>query len=237
VWLRTSLTRFWGRRCLRGMETLPEDDIYESRARFRRGGEDRLTVIRLGDPAGGRDVDVEAKPKSLRPSDAVTVVLPPRERVWLAGRLRAPRVAAVTLVVLGAGISIRLLRRPNGHGGSRSPAITRHVAGVQLLQRERGAVRSAHHRIAASARPGARRQRRAGPRRAGAGERGARTSPATEIVPARVRPVPVTPTAGYVPQGGIGPAVDDAPPPVRSEPRPAPASRRRPPCVPGTLGC
>lgn len=219
------------------METLPEDDIYESGARLRRGGEDPLTVTRLGDPAGGRDIDVEAKPEPLRPSDAVTVVLPPRERVRLAGRLRAPRVAAVTLVVLGTGISIRLLRRPNGHGGVRSPAITRHIAGVHLLQRERGAARSAHHRIEASARPGARRQRRAVHRRAGAGERRARTSPSTASVPARVRPVPVTPTAGYIPQDGVGPAADDAPPPARSEPRPAPAFRRKPPCVPGTLGC
>jgi hypothetical protein len=164
-------------------------------------------------------------------------VLPPHERVRLARRLRAPRVAAVTLVVLGAGVSIRLLRRPSGHGGVRSEATTRHLAGAPSAQRERGAARSAHHRIEASTRPGARRQRRAVHRRAGTGERRARTSPSTTSVPARVRPMPVTPTAGYVPQGGAGPAVDDSSPPVRSEPQPAPAPRRRPPCLPGTLGC
>jgi hypothetical protein len=219
------------------METLPEDDIYESRARTKRGGEDHRAVIRLGDPARGGDVDVEAEPEPSRASDAVTVVLPPRERVRLAGRLRAPRVAAVTLVVLGAGVSIRLLRRPSGHGGVRSEATTRHLAGAPSAQRERGAARSAHHRIEASARPGAGRQRRAVHRRAGTGERRARTSLSATSVPARVRPMPVTPTAGYVPQGGAGPAVDDAPPAVRSEPQPAPTPRRRPPCLPGTLGC
>ena len=161
------------------METLPEDDIYESRARTKRGGEDHRAVIRLGDPARGGDVDVEAEPEPSRASDAVTVVLPPHERVRLARRLRAPRVAAVTLVVLGAGVSIRLLRRPSGHGGVRSEATTRHLAGAPSAQRERGAARSAHHRIEASTRPGARRQRRAVHRRPDTGERRARTSPST----------------------------------------------------------
>ncbi len=68
------------------METLPEDDIYESPARLKRGGEDRLAVIRLGDPAGGGDCDVEAKPEPPRASDAVTVVLPAASACgWPAG--------------------------------------------------------------------------------------------------------------------------------------------------------
>lgn len=221
---------------MRVVETLPEDDVYESRAPSGHAAEDAVTM-RLGDPPGGCDFGVQAEPDPRSADDAATVVLPARKQGRFPVRLRAPRMAAVTLVVLGAGVSIRLLRRPSGHGGVRSPAITRHVAGVHLLQRERGAARSAHHRIEASARPGVVRQRRAVHRRVGAGERRAGFSPSATGVPARVRPMPVAPTAGDVPQVGAGPAVDGAPPPVRSEPQLPPAPRGRPPCVPGTLGC
>jgi len=221
------------------METLPEDDIYESRTRSEHGVEDRRATLRLADPPGGRDFDVPAEPEPSGASDAVTVVLPARGRVRFGGRLRAPRVVAVTLAVIGAGVSIRLLRRPSGHGGVRSEATAQHVAGVASLRRERGAARSAHRRIEASARREAGRQRRgAVHQRAGAGERRERPSRSTASVPARIRPVPTAPAGGYVPRVEPGPAADDAPPPpVRSEPQSSPAPRRRPPCLPGTLGC
>ena len=233
--LRNPLTPFWGLRCSRGMQTLPEDEIYEDSARLRRGGEDRRSVIRLGDPGGGGDVDAEPKPEPelVRAGDAVTVVLPARERVRRARRPRAPHVAAVTLAVLGAGVSIRLLRRPSGHSGVRSEVTTRHFAAAPSAPRERGAARSAHHRIETAARQRAEVQRRAVHR----GERRVRMSLSATSVPARVRPVPATPAAGYAPQGGTGPAVDDGPAPVRSEQQSPPAPRRRPPCLPGTLGC
>ena len=51
------------------------------------------------------------------------------------------------VAVIGAGVSIRLFRRPSEHRGVRSPATARHVAGVPSLRREHGAARSAHHRI------------------------------------------------------------------------------------------
>jgi hypothetical protein len=218
------------------MGTFLEDNVYANRARWECGGEDRRTVVRLGDPASGGNVEIGAGSEPLRAGDAVTVVLPPRKRVRLAGWLRAPRVAAVTLAVLGSGVSIRLLRRPGGHGGVRSGATAQHhLAGAPSTQRKRGAARSAHYRVGASTRRGAGGQRRA-VRRVGSGER-ARASRSASSVPARVRPVPVTPTAGYVPQGGAGPAVDEAPARVPSEPQSAPVLRRRPPCLPGTLGC
>ena len=90
-----------------------------------------------------------------------------RTRSGSAGRLRAHRVGAVTLIVLGAGVSIRLLRRPSGHGGVRSEATTQHVAGAPSVRRERGAARSAHRRIEASARREAGRQRRGAVHQAG----------------------------------------------------------------------
>jgi hypothetical protein len=231
------MTPFRGLRCLRGMETLPEDDIYQTWGRSERSTEDRWATLRLGDRPGGCDLDVQAEPEVVGASDAATVVLPSRARVRFGGRLKAPRVAAVTLAVIGAGVSIRLLRRPSEHRGVRSPATARHVAGVPALRRERGAARSAHRRTEASAARGAGRRRGAVHRRAGVGERRERTSRSTASGAARVRPVPTAPAEGDVPQVEPGPAADDAPAPVRPAPQPAPAPRRRPPCLPGTLGC
>jgi hypothetical protein len=218
------------------MQTLPEDEIHEDSARSRRDGENCRSVVRLGDPGGGDTVYAEPEPELVLAGDAVTVVLPARERVRRVGRPRAPHVAAVTLAVLGAGVSIRLLRRPSGRGGVRSEATTRHFAAAPSAPRERGAARSAHYRIETAARQRAEGQRRAVHRGVG-GERRARTSLPATSVPARVRPVPATPAAGYAPQDGAGPAVDDGSAPVRSEQQSPPAPRRRPPCLPGTLGC
>lgn len=218
------------------METLPEDAIYDSRGRLERGVEDCWTTLRLGDPPGGGDFDVQVEPEVQRADDAVTVVLLARGRVRFGGQLRAPRVAVVTLAVIAVGMSIRLLRRPSGHGGVRSEATARHVAGVPSWRRERGAARSAHHQSEAFARRGAGRQREAVHRRTSLGERKVRTLPLTTSVPVRVQPVPTPPAGGYVPQVEPAPAAD-VPPPVRSEPQSAPAPRGRPPCLPGTLGC
>ncbi len=74
------------------METLPEDDIYESRARSEHGVEDRRATLRLADPPGGRDFDVQAEPEPPGASDAVTVVLPAHE----AEHVRHPIFARYT---------------------------------------------------------------------------------------------------------------------------------------------
>ena len=50
-----------GLRCLRGGETLPEDDIYDNRGRSEHDVEDRRATLRLGDPPGGCDFDVQAE--------------------------------------------------------------------------------------------------------------------------------------------------------------------------------
>jgi hypothetical protein len=166
-------------------------------------------------------------------ADALTVVLPSRERVWLSGWLRARGLAAVTLVVLGAGVSIRLLRRPAGRGDVREAAATRHVAepGARAVQRGRAAFRPVHG--------GAKtlRRRRAGRRHASvyrrpgpAGQTGVVSRSAISSVRARSRPV-----LSARPEAGVQ-RVDGAPAPARAEAQ-SPASRRRPPCLPGTLGC
>jgi hypothetical protein len=145
--------------------------------------------------------------------DAVTVVLPSRGHVRFAGRLRAPRVVAVTFVVLGAGISIRLFRHPS----------------------ESGEALRSQPRTRVSARQGAARRRRRVDRRQGPRGR-IRVVSRTPISDARARRVPSTGPEGDVPQVLGVPEVDDAP--VRRRPEvQAPAARRRPPCVPGTLGC
>lgn len=100
------MTPFRGLRCLRFVETLPEDNIYDSRGRLERGVEDCWTTLRLGDPPGGGDFDIQVEPEVQRANDAVTVVLPARGRVRFGGQLRAPRVAAVTLAVIAVGIPI-----------------------------------------------------------------------------------------------------------------------------------
>lgn len=111
------MTRFWRLRCLRVVEVIPEYDICEGdwsplNAHLEGDGEDGQATVLLGNPSGGCEFDMQTERESLPASDAVTVVLPSRERVRFPGWLRAPRLAAVTLVVLGAGVSIRLLKRP-----------------------------------------------------------------------------------------------------------------------------
>lgn len=76
------------------METLPEDDIYESRTRSEHGVADRRATLRLADPPGGRDFDVQAEPELSGASDAVTVVLPAREGARFPAWPRTRRVAS-----------------------------------------------------------------------------------------------------------------------------------------------
>lgn len=184
-------------------------------------------TLRLADPPGS-DFDVQLKPKSLDASDAVTIVLPARVRGQFPAWLRAPRVAAVILV-LGAGVSIRLLRRPSGDAGVREPATTKHFAGVSSSRRGPDALVLAHHRAKTSLWRGAGRQRGIVH-----GHPGSTTSPSGgRAHPGRglsSRP------EGDVTQASGAPAVDDTSASAHVG-MPSAVSRRRSPCLPGTLGC
>ncbi len=138
--------------------------------------------MRLGDLPGGCDFGVQAEPDPRSTEDAVTVVLPARERVRFAVRLRAPRVAAVTVVVLGAGISIRLLRRPNG-GGVRSGTTARHFAGAPAPRR--GPLVLTRHRARISSQQGVGRQRGSVHRHSGQTRRARSAPPTTPMSGAR----------------------------------------------------
>jgi len=216
------------------METLPEEDIYENLAPSARGAADHRATLRLADLSGGCDFDAQPEPEPVDVGEAVTVILPAHGRGRFPVRLRAPRVAAVTLAVLGAGVSVRLLRRPGGHDGLRTGAMTRHFASAPIARRRPGLVSS-------------QRRTEKSPRR-GVGRRG--TAHHHSGPPKRARVASGVPDAGVRPRMGSAsarsegdvtsrsstPAVDDAPASARAV-GPSPAPRRRPPCLPGTLGC
>lgn len=124
------------------METLPEDDIYESLGPSARGVAHRRATLRLADLSGGCDFDAQPEPEPVDVGEPVTVILPAHGRGRFPVRLRAPRIAAVTLAVLGAGVSVRLLRRPGGHDGLRTGAIRRHFASAPTTRRRPGLVSS-----------------------------------------------------------------------------------------------
>lgn len=236
------MTRFWRLRCLRVVEVIPEYDICEGdwsllNAHLKRDGEDGRATVLLGNPSGGCEFDMQTERESLSAGDAVTVVLPSRERVRFPGWLRAPRLAAVTLVVLGAGVSIRLLKRPGERDGVRAGATTRHFASAPTARHRRGASRSAHPRAKVLPRQGAERQRRGVHRRPGtAGQAGEASRTAISGVPARSWRAPERGQEDDVPRVDGVPGVNDASTPARSEAQ-SPAPHRRPPCLPGTLGC
>lgn len=218
------------------METLPEDDIYERRTRSEHGVADHRATLHLADQSGGRDFDVQAEPEPPGASDAVTVVLPAHEGARLPAWPRTRRVAAVTLVVLGSGVSIRLLRRPSGHDRVRAGATTRHAASAPSARRGPALI-AAHRRAKTSPRRGVGRQRGSAHGHPGPTKQ-VRIASRTPASGARANPGRA---ASPQPEGDVTradgiPAVDDVPTPARVE-TPSPAPRRRPPCLPGTLGC
>lgn len=233
---QNSLTPFWGLRCLKGMETLPEDDIYESRTRSEHGVADHRATLRLADQPRGRDFDVPAEPTPPGAGDAVTVVLPAREGVRFPAWPRTRRVAAVTLVVLGSGVSIRQLRRASSHDRVRAGATTRHAASAPSVRRGPALI-VAHRRAKTSPWRGVGRQRGSAHGHLGPTKQAsvASRTPASSVRANPGRAASPQPEGDVTRADGI-PAVDNAPAPARVE-TPSPAPRRRPPCLPGTLGC
>jgi hypothetical protein len=141
------------------MEILPEDDIYERRGRSEHGVADHRAPLRPANQPDGRDFDdVPTEPEPPGVSDAVTVMLPAHEGARLPAWLRTRGVAAVTLVVLGSGVSIRLLRRPSGQDRVRAGATTRHVASAPSVRRGPALI-AAHRRAKTSSWRGVGRQR------------------------------------------------------------------------------
>jgi hypothetical protein len=223
------------------MEVIPEYDICEGDrfcedARLEQDAGEGRTVVRLGMSSVSCDCDVQAAPEHLGAGDAVTVGLPVRKRVRFFGRLGARGIAFVTLVVLGAGVSVKLFRRPSGRDGVRHAVTTRRILGAPAVQRERGVSRlGAHHRAKTSFRDGAGGRQRGSVHRHTRPIRQATVVSGTSISGVYVRPPrkPSTRPEGDVPRVGGAPEADDAP--TRAQAPPSP--RRGPPCVPGTLGC
>jgi hypothetical protein len=218
------------------MEALPEDNIRESRSRSEDDVRDGRATPCLTDSLGCRaDVHFGLEPEPSRAGDAVTVVLPAHGRGRFLASLRAPRVAAVTLVICGAGVSFRLLRRPGDHDGRQATPTSRQLVSGRAVRRDPTVI-SAHRLAKAS--PGRGSERQIGGVRGRAG------------LTRRTRVVLGPRSGGRVQSGSVssphvggdiarnsGPsAVDPAPASTRVG-VPPPVPDRRPPCLPGTLGC
>ncbi len=227
------LTRFWGLRCLRDMETLPEDDVYESLAPSARGAADPRAMLRLADSLGAGDFDAQPESEPVDVGEAVTVILPAHGRGRFPVRLRAPRVAAVTLAVLGAGVSVRLLRRPGGHDSLRTGAATRHFASP-VARRGPGLISARRWTERSPQRGGEWRRgtihHRSGP------AKGARVVSGAPDAGVRTRVGSAPPRSESATRGSGARSVDSAPASTRAV-VPSSAPRRKPPCLPGTLGC
>lgn len=191
----------------------------------------RATIV-LGEPTSGAESDLLDQPEPLD-DDALTVVLRSGERVRCRGWLRAPQFAVVALLVLGAGVSIRVFRRQGGDDHVRAGTARHRVTepGARTAQKVGVASSPARPRTPPSRHERRRPQSRRLPRRT----RRDRTAWSVRTDNRRL-PLspPQEPDDGTASAGGM-PHVDDAPPPQAEARRSVPS--RRPPCVPGTLGC
>ena len=216
------------------METLLDDDIYESLTPSAPGVADGRAMLRLADLSGAGDFDVQPEPEPVDVGEAVTVILLAQGRGRFPVRLRAPRVAAVTLAVLGAGVSVRLLRHPGGYDSLRTGATAQHFA-PPAARRGPGLV-SARRRAEGSPQRVVGQRRGPAHHRSGPAKR-ARVTSGAQDAGVRTRLGSASPRpAGGVARRDDAPGVDGAPASTRAV-GPSPAPRRRPPCVPGTLGC
>ncbi len=198
-------------------------------------------VVRLGESLDSGDAEERSVPESFAPElprdgDAVTIVLRSPDRVRFVGRLGVPRVVVATLVVLGIGGSVELFGRQGERDDVRHGATMRNGVGAPSARRERrGAGSSDHRRSRIASRHRSGWQEGAGVDRRRGRRRGVRVVSRTPIsgMSAGSDRIPSLHSGGGVSRVGVAPEVDDGS--ARAE---APAwQRRRPPCVPGTLGC
>lgn len=190
----------------------------------------RTTVV-LGDLTSG-EFDLQGRPERPLDGDALTVVLRSGERVRRPGWLRAPRFAVIALLVLGAGVSIRVFKRQTGESHVRAGIVRHRIAKskTRAVQEIGTASSPLRPRISPLRDEGRRSQSRLRPPRT---QRG-RATWSTRINRRPALPTPQEPENGAASAGG-SPHVDDATP-SQTEARPSVPSRR-PLCVPGTLGC
>lgn len=230
------LTPFRDRWCLRLVMVAPAYDIDEDDGLLldsdpeldRRDG--RATIV-LGEPTSGAESALLDQPEPLD-EDALTVVLHSGERARRQGWVRAPRFAVIALLVLGAGVSIRVLRRQGGDSHVRAGTARHRVTepGSRAAQKIGVVSNPARPRTSPSPRGRRRPQSRRPPGRM----RRDRTVWSARTDRRPLRPTRQEPDDGTASAGGV-PRVGDASPPQAEARRSVPS--RRPPCVPGTLGC
>lgn len=238
------MTPFRHLRCLTCVEVIPEPEIVEGGrlflgARWEQAGQEGWAPVLLGGLSGGCWFDLQSGREPRWASDAVTVVLPSREGIGLCGWLRAPRLAAVTLVVVGAGLSIRLLRHPAGRGGVGGAVTMRHLAGASpaLALRGRAVSSPVHRGVETLPWQRAGTLRASVQRRPGAAEQTGRASwSGISSGRMRSRPAPLVRPVDGAPAVDDAPGADGAPAPAGAG-VPSRASGGRAPCLPGTLGC
>jgi hypothetical protein len=233
------LTPFCDRRCLTVVMATPAHEIDKDDWLPRNGDpeldrRDARTKLVLGEPLSRGEFDARRQLEPPVDDDALTVVLRSSgEHVRCRGWLRAPRFAVVALLVLGAGVSIRVFRRQSDDDHIRAGTARHRVT-------EPGAGAAQKVGIAASAgrprtSPFRHERRRPQGRRPPGRTRRDRTAWSARTDGQRLpRPTPQEPDDGAASAGGV-PHVDDAQSPQAEARRSVPS--RRPPCVPGTLGC
>lgn len=208
-----------------------EDDALSLDSDLELDRRDSRTTLVLGESISGGEFEVQGQSEPPLDGDAPAVLLRSGERVRCLGWLRAPRFAVVALLVLGAGVSMRVFRcqGDDSHvhaGAARYRAVESRTRATQRIGTAPSPVRPR-----ASGHGGLRSQSRRRPRRT----QWDRTVRSTRIDGRR--PALLAPQA---PEGGAGsaggtPHVDDAPLPQAEASSSVPS--RRVPCVPGTLGC
>jgi hypothetical protein len=141
-WRVRFMTPFRDWWCLRVVRVVPaydidEDDELPLDSDPELDRRDSRTTVVLGEPLSGGEFDLQDQPEPPLDDDALTVVLcsggRARRPVWL----RAPRFAAIALLVLGAGVSIRVFRRQSGESHLRGGIARHRIAetGIRAAQK------------------------------------------------------------------------------------------------------
>jgi hypothetical protein len=193
---------------------------------------DARTKLVLGEPLSRGQFDAQPQLEPPVDDDALTVVLRSSgERVRCRGWLRALQFAVVALLVFGAGVSIRVFRRQGGDGHVRAGTARHRVTepGARAAQKVGIASSPARPKTPPSRHERRRPQSRRLPSHTGR-DRAARNARSDDPqLPLSMPPAPENRVVGSAFPVG------DALPPTTEKRASAPS--RRPPCVPGTLGC